>query len=65
MPVPVVAAVTAVKAIRGRGKRGRGKVGRRRRTKLTKSAMNELLFIKTAIGKTAAANAMPFYLGGR
>lgn len=36
---------------------------RRRRARLTKSALLELTTIKTTLGKTAAAEALPFYLG--
>jgi hypothetical protein len=35
---------------------------RRRRRRLTQTAMIELTQIKSILGKTAAANALPFYL---
>ena len=48
--------VTGAKAAPG-GRR------RRRRARLTPGEMQELATIKTILGKTAAANALPFYLG--
>lgn len=36
---------------------------RRRRARLTQGDMMELANIKNILGKTAAANALPFYLG--
>lgn len=36
---------------------------RRRRARLTPSEMAELSQIRAILGKTAAANALPFYLG--
>ena len=52
---------------RGRGGffgRGAATYRRRRRKKrLTTSEIAELMHIKNILGKTAAANALPFYLG--
>ncbi len=64
MPLPVVAGAIALKAARRlrRGK-GTGIKKRRRRTRLSKSQLAELATIKAILGKTAAANALPFYLG--
>ena len=36
---------------------------RRRRTRLTASMLRELTMIKSILGRTAAANALPFYMG--
>lgn len=36
---------------------------RRRRARLTAKEMQELMFIRQALGRTAAANALPFFLG--
>lgn len=36
---------------------------RRRRARITPSEMAELSQIKAILGKTAAANALPFYMG--
>lgn len=36
---------------------------RRRRARLTQSQMLELTQIRNILGRTAAANALPFYLG--
>ena len=41
----------------GNGKR------RRRRRRLTQSELEQLAHIKSILGKTAAANALPFFLG--
>jgi hypothetical protein len=38
---------------------------RRRRKLLTQGAITELTMIRNILGKTAAANALPFYLGRR
>lgn len=38
---------------------------RRRRSRLTAGDLNELSMLKSTLGKTAAANALPFYLGRR
>lgn len=40
-----------------------GKRRRRRRARLTARELAELAQIKAILGKTAAANALPFYLG--
>lgn len=49
--------------------KGKGGVGdkkrRRRRRRLTQSDLTELASVKATLGKTAAANALPFYLGRR
>lgn len=45
-------------------RRGTGKK-RRRKARLTASDIGELSHIKSILGKTAAANALPFYLGRR
>ncbi len=42
---------------------GSPKRRRRRRKRLTQSDFMELAQISSVIGKTAAANALPFYLG--
>lgn len=55
----------AAKAIGIGGSSGGGGVRKRRRPRLTQSAKDELMFLKMTIGKTAAANAVPFYLGRR
>lgn len=72
MPVPVVALGLAVKGAKmlakKRGKAGVAKRvgrGRRRRARLTATDMLELTQIKNILGKTAAAQAMPFYLRRR
>ena len=36
---------------------------RRRRRRLTQTALAELTMLKNILGKTAAANALPYYLG--
>lgn len=36
---------------------------RRRRARLTQSELTELMNIKNLLGKTAAANILPFYMG--
>lgn len=41
---------------------GRPYARRRKRTKLSAAQLGELSHIKTILGKTAAANALPFYL---
>lgn len=46
------------------GKGGGGKHKRRRR-RLTQTDLAELSQVKQVLGKTAAANALPFYLGRR
>lgn len=38
---------------------------RRRKARLTSRDMQELTTLKSVIGKTAAANALPYYLGRR
>lgn len=40
-----------------------GKKRRRRRARLTQSEIVELTQIKNLLGRTAAANALPFYMG--
>jgi hypothetical protein len=40
-----------------------GQYRRRRRARLTQGELMELNQIKNILGKTAAANALPFYLG--
>jgi hypothetical protein len=47
----------------GRGKGGAVKKRRRRRARLTQSELMELTNIKNILGRTAAANALPYYLG--
>jgi len=47
---------------RGVGLRG---YRRRRRRRLTNQDVAELTMLKQVLGKTAAANALPFYLGRR
>lgn len=42
---------------------GAGKRRRRRRARLTSRELAELSQIKAILGKTAAANALPFYIG--
>lgn len=42
-----------------------GKRKHRRRRRLTQSDMMELNQIKSILGKTAAANALPYYVGRR
>lgn len=42
---------------------GRAVRRRRRRSRLTQSELMELTQVKNILGKTAAANALPFYLG--
>ena len=42
---------------------GVAKKKRRRRARLTMRELNELNHIKSILGKTAAANALPYYLG--
>lgn len=59
LPSLLGAAAGAVKGV-GIGVKRRG---RRRRTRLSAREMAELSFIKNTLGKTAAAAAMPFYLG--
>lgn len=73
MPLPLAAAgaayslaVKAKSAIRRKkGGRAAPATGRRRRRKarLTAGDFHELSMIKNVLGKTAAANALPFYLG--
>jgi len=46
----------------GKKKKGTG-MRRRRRARLTQSELLELTNIKNILGRTAAANALPFYLG--
>jgi hypothetical protein len=47
-----------------RGGRGKDpKKRRRRRARLTQSELMELTNIKNILGRTAAANALPYYLG--
>lgn len=62
-------AQTAVATQRGRRRGGGALFGdtprRRRRTKLTQGQILELTQIKNILGKTAAANALPFYLKAR
>lgn len=38
---------------------------RRRRQKLTQSDLNTLMQIKNTLGKTAAAQALPYFMGRR
>ena len=40
-----------------------GQRRRRRRRRLTQSELEQLAHIKSILGKTAAANALPFFLG--
>jgi len=47
----------------GRGRKGDPKKKRRRRARLTQSELMELTNIKNILGRTAAANALPYYLG--
>jgi hypothetical protein len=42
---------------------GAKKKSRRRRARLTASELAELSQIKSILGRTAAANALPFYMG--
>ena len=49
----------------GTGIGGKAKVRRRRRARLTQSELMELTNIKNILGRTAAANALPYYLGRR
>lgn len=44
---------------------GRDRRRRRRRRRLTQQDLAELSMIKMTLGKTAAANALPYYLGRR
>lgn len=44
---------------------GAGKRRRRARRRLTAGELQELSQIKAILGKTAAANALPFYMGRR
>lgn len=46
-------------------KAGIGGGRRRRRRRLTHGDIMQLAQIKGVLGKTAAANALPFYMGGR
>lgn len=47
----------------GRLSSGGEKKRRRRRARLTQSELMELTNIKNILGRTAAANALPYYLG--
>lgn len=47
----------------GGGTVGATKKKRRRRARLTMSEIQELIQIKNILGKTAAANALPWYMG--
>lgn len=47
----------------GGGVGGRPRRRRRRRARLTQSEMMELQQIKNILGRTAAANALPYYMG--
>ncbi len=70
MALPLVLGAMAAKkvygAVKGRtsaAKKAAGpKTHRRRRKHLTATNINELMHIKNLLGKTAAANALPFYL---
>lgn len=53
---------SAVSAVSGAVRGGRR---RKRRTQLTQGQLHELTQIKLLLGKTAAANALPYYLGRR
>ena len=71
MPIPMavgalgVAAVKRAIAAKSCKKSGKAPPGgrRRRRARLTQSEMLELANIKNILGRTAAANALPYYLG--
>lgn len=45
------------------GPSGIFKKKRRRRARLTQSELTELMQIKNLLGKTAAANVLPYYMG--
>ena len=72
MPLPLAAIGVAAQlgkklVAKAKGKKGPAKgVGvrrRRRRARLTTREMMELTTLKNILGKTAAANALPYYLG--
>lgn len=71
LPILLAAAArfapTALRAfgIGGGGGGGMGGRRRRRRRRLTQTDLAELTQIKMVLGKSAAAAAMPFYLGRR
>lgn len=72
MPLPPILAVLARSAMTSavssaiKGTSGGGGGGKRRRkTKLTMSDKLELSWIKNTLGKTAASEALPFYMGRR
>ena len=67
MPLPLAVAGLALSAAK---KLKMPKIGRkaaprrrRRRARLTQRELFELTTIKSILGKTAAANALPYYLG--
>jgi len=70
MPIPLAAAGLALSAAKkaaqkikpGAKGKAKGKY-RRRRARLTHGDILELTNIKNILGRTAAANALPYYLG--
>jgi len=69
-PLAMLALKGGVSGISALASRRRGKTVpkgfrriRRRKTRLTAGQLRELTMIKSILGKTAAANALPFYLG--
>jgi hypothetical protein len=54
---------TALSSVGSRLSSGGDKKRRRRRARLTQSELMELTNIKNILGRTAAANALPYYLG--
>ena len=57
---PLGLAAGVLGAVGGLGGRKRH---RRRRARLTSGELQELAMIKSTLGRTAAANALPFYMG--
>lgn len=58
-----MAAKAIGRATKGMGRGARPKARRRRKARLTQSDIVELTHIRNLLGRTAAANALPFYLG--
>lgn len=55
---------SAAKAVTGKGGiLGGAKKKHRRKSRLTAGDITELTMIKNILGRTAAANALPFYMG--
>ena len=60
-----ISAITGKKKTTTKSILAGGRYHRRRRRYLTQADMNTLMQIKNTLGKTAAAQALPYFLGRR